>query len=41
MLLSSRVVVAAGESYWEYRDWKTEALSSDKYRYTTNGQVRE
>ena len=29
----------AGESYWEYRDWKTEPFSSDKYLYTTNGQV--
>ena len=29
----------ASESYWEYQDWKTEVLSSDKYRYTTSGQV--
>ncbi len=29
----------AGEYSWEYRDWRTEPLGSEKYRYTTNGQV--
>ena len=29
----------AGKPYWEYRDWKTEPLSSDNYLYSTNGQV--
>ena len=43
-MFSENGIVIAGDSiasrpYWEYRDWKTEALSNDKYQYTTNGEV--
>ena len=37
-MFSENGIVIAGDSsasrpYWEYRDWKTEALSNDKYQY--------
>jgi hypothetical protein len=31
--------VLADESLWEYRDWKTEPITDDKYRYSTNGKI--